>query len=46
MIINKSLKKKNKTSKKSDKTGEQPDKFKLPKWIKVSKQRFDVIKKS
>ena len=25
--------------------GEQPDELKLPKWIKVSKQRFDVIKK-
>ena len=25
--------------------GEQSDKLKLPKWVKVSKQRFDVIKK-
>ena len=25
--------------------GEQPDELNLPKWIKVSKQRFDVIKK-
>ena len=33
------------TSKKLDKTGEQPDELKLPKWIKVSKKRFDVIKK-
>ena len=33
------------TSKKPDKMGEQPDELKLPKWIKVSKQRFDVIKK-
>ena len=33
------------TSKKPDKTGEQPDESKITKWIKVSKQRFDVIKK-
>ena len=33
------------TSKKPDKTGEQPDELKLQKWIKVSKQRFDMIKK-
>ena len=26
-------------------SGEQPDESKLPKWIKVSKQRFDVIKR-
>ena len=25
--------------------GEQPDESNLPKWIKVSKQKFDVIKK-
>ena len=25
--------------------GEQPDESNLPKWVKVSKQRFDVIKK-
>ena len=25
-------------------SGEQPDESKLPKWIKVSKQRFDAIK--
>ena len=25
--------------------GEQPDELKLPKWVKVTKQRFDVIKK-
>ena len=25
--------------------GEQPDKSNLPKWLKVSKQRFDLIKK-
>ena len=25
--------------------GERSDKLKLPKWVKVSKQRFDVIKK-
>ena len=25
--------------------GEQPDELKLPKWVKVSKKRFDVIKK-
>ena len=25
--------------------GEQPDESKLPKWVKVSKQKFDVIKK-
>ena len=24
--------------------GEQPDKSKLPKWVKVNKTRFDVIK--
>ena len=24
--------------------GEQPNKLKLPKWVKVSKKRFDVIK--
>ena len=36
---------KQQTSKKLDKTGEQPDELKLPKWIKVSKKRFDVIKK-
>ena len=36
---------KQRTSKKLDKTGEQPDELKLPKWIKVSKKRFDVIKK-
>ena len=24
--------------------GEQPDESNLPKWVKVSKQRFDVIK--
>ena len=29
---------------KTDKTGEQPHESKLPKWIKVIKQRFDVIK--
>ena len=33
------------TSKKPDKTGEQPDELKLQKWIKVSKQRLDMIKK-
>ena len=32
-------------SKKPDKKGKQPDKLRLPKWVKVSKQRFDVIKK-
>ena len=26
-------------------SGEQPDESKLPKWIKVSKQRFDVIQR-
>ena len=25
--------------------GEQPDESKLPKWVKVSKQKFDVIEK-
>ena len=25
--------------------GEQPDESNLPKWVKVSKQKFDVIKK-
>ena len=25
-------------------SGEQPDELKLPKWIKVSRQRFDAIK--
>ena len=25
--------------------GEQPDEWNLPKWVKVSKQKFDVIKK-
>ena len=25
--------------------GEQSDELNLPKWVKVSKQRFDVIKK-
>ena len=25
--------------------GEQPEELKLPKWVKVSKKRFDVIKK-
>ena len=24
--------------------GEQPDELKLPKWVKVSKKRFDMIK--
>ena len=42
MIINTGLKK---TSKKPDKKGEQPYELRLPKWIKVSKQRFDVMKK-
>ena len=28
-----------------DKKDEQPDELRLPKWIKVSKQRFDVLKK-
>ena len=32
-------------SKKPDKKGKQPDELRLPKWVKVSKQRFDVIKK-
>ena len=32
-------------SKKFDKKDEQPDELRLPKWIKVSKQRFDVLKK-
>ena len=26
--------------------GEQPDESNLPKWMKVSKQRFDMIKKN
>ena len=25
--------------------GEQPDESNLPKWVKISKQRFDMIKK-
>ena len=32
-------------NKKPDKKGKQPDELWLPKWVKVSKQRFDVIKK-
>ena len=32
-------------SKKLDKKDEQPDELRLPKWIKESKQRFDVLKK-
>ena len=36
---------KQQTSKRPDKKGEQPDELRLPEWIKVSKQRFDVIKK-
>ena len=32
-------------SKKFDKKDEQPDELRLLKWIKVSKQRFDVLKK-
>ena len=38
---------KQRTSEKPDNElpSEQPDKSKLPKWVKVSKQRFDVIKK-
>ena len=36
---------KQQTNKKPDKKGEQPDELRLPKWIKVNKQRFDVIKK-
>ena len=39
------LEEKKQTSKKPDKKGEQPDELRLPKWIKVSKQRFDVVKK-
>ena len=37
---------KQQTSEKPDNKllGEQPDKLKLPKWVKVSKQRLDVIK--
>ena len=45
MIINTSQKKKKQISKKPDKEGKQPDELRLPKWVKVSKQRFDVIKK-
>ena len=40
-----SEKEKQQTSKRPDKKGEQPDELRLPEWIKVSKQRFDVIKK-
>ena len=36
---------KQQTGKKPAKTSEQTDESKLPKWIKVSKKRFDVIKK-
>ena len=36
---------KQQSSKKPDKKGEQSDELRLPKWIKVRKQRFDVIKK-
>ena len=38
--------KKQQTSEKPDNKllGEQPDKSKLPKWVKVNKTRFDVIK--
>ena len=37
---------KQQTSEKPDNKllGEQPDKSKLPKWVKVNKTRFDVIK--
>ena len=46
MIINTSLKKKNnRLAKDLIKKGEQPDELRLPEWIQVSKQRFDVIKK-
>ena len=36
---------KQQTSKKPNKRGEQSDELRLPKWIKVSKPRFNVIKK-
>ena len=36
---------KKQTSKKPDKKSEQPDELRLPKWIKVDKKRFDVMKK-
>ena len=36
---------KQQTSKKADKKSEQPDELRLPEWIKVDKQRLDVIKK-
>ena len=36
---------KQQTSKKADKKNEQPDELRLPKWIKVNKQRSDLIKK-
>ena len=39
------LEEKKQISKKPDKKGKQPDELRLPKWVKVSKQRFDVIKK-
>ena len=41
----KSQEEKQQTSKKPDKKGEQPDELRLPEWIEVRKQRFDVTKK-